>query len=256
MRFATFAFATGAIAQITVITPIVEKILTDIGTLKTAVQGYTSGEGADILAAGKTLFGDINSGVTAAKGSSELSQTDAVQLTTPIQGLQSATEDVVKGLTAKKCALASAGKATDVLSNLQDQMTASKALSDAITSMVPQSLQTVASSLSSGITAALQGGIDSFKDTSSCGGSSSSAPPSSPAAAPSKQTPSAASYDTTAIAKNGSSVTPIVTPKNSTAAGNGTSPVPLTYNGAASTANNVPVYAGILAMAALFGAAL
>lgn len=210
MRFTTLAFATGAIAQITVLTPVVDKIVADIGTLNTAIQGYTGGDGADVLAAGKKLLDDIKSGVTTAKGSSDLTQTDAVQLSAPFTSLQSATEGVIKGLASKKCNFVSSGKAAEVLSNLQDQMTTSKALAEAITSKVPTALQSVASSLSGGIATALQGGVDSFKDTSSCpaaqgehSGSSaapSSAAPSSaapPSVAPSSDAPSydAASYD-------------------------------------------------------------
>lgn len=186
MRFATLAFATGAVAQLSVLNPVISGIVTDVGALDTAIKAYTSGDGSDVLAAGKKLLDDINSGVTTAKGSADLTQTDALSLTTPIQSLQTATEGVIKDLTAKKCNFVSSGKAADVLTNLQDQLTASKALADAITSKVPQTLQSVAAQLSSGIATALQGGVDSFKDTSSCpaapgGGSSSSAAPTSAA---------------------------------------------------------------------------
>jgi hypothetical protein len=192
MRFSTIAFVTGAAAQLTTLNPVISKITSDVSALDSAINSYTSGDASAVLSAGKTLLADIQAGVTTAKGSADLSQTDALQLTTPIQGLQTATEGVIKDLTGKKCAFNTAGKSADILSNLQEQLTASQALADAITSKVPQALQSVAATLSSGIATALQGGITSFKDTSSCpaapgGGSSSSAAPSS---APSGSAPS------------------------------------------------------------------
>jgi len=253
MRFATLAFATGAIAQLTVLTPVIDKIVSDVGALDTAIVAYSSGDAAAVLSAGKTLLDDINAGVTTAKGSSDLSQTDALSLTTPIQGLQTATEGVIRDLTAKKCAFVSAGKSADVLTNLQDQLTASKALADAITSKVPQALQSVAATLSSGIATALQGGVDSFKDTSSCpaapggGSSSTAAPTSGPSSSASAAPTSSASAAPSSSAK----------PTASTPASNSTvsTAKPSSYTGAASAANSVPAYAGVVAVAALFGVA-
>jgi hypothetical protein len=93
-------------------------------------------------------------------------------------------------LTDKKCAFVTVGKAGDILTNLQDQLTASKALADAITGKVPQALQSIAATLSSGIATALQGGVTSFKDTSSCAAAPSGG--SSPSAAPTSAPPSSA----------------------------------------------------------------
>lgn len=271
MRFATLAFATGVVAQLTVLNPVITKIVSDVGALDTAINGYTSGDGAAVLSAGKALLDDINAGVTAAKGSADLSQNDALALTTPIQGLQTATEGVIKDLTAKKCAFASSGKAADVLANLQDQLTASKALADAITTKVPQALQSVAATLSSGIATALQGGVDSFKDTSSCpaapgGGSAptsagpTSGPSSSASAAPTSGGPGmftchfSQHYSTnvsTAAPSSSAKPTASKPPSNSTVS----TAKPSSYTGAASGANSVPAYAGVVAVAALFGAA-
>jgi len=248
MRFSTLAFATGAVAQLSVLTPVITKIVADVATLDSAIKGFTS-DASPVLTAGKGLLDDINAGVATAKGSADLTQTDALSLTTPIQGLQSATEGVIKDLTDKKCAFVTAGKASDILTNLQDQLTASKALADAITSKVPQALQSIAATLSSGIATALQGGVDSFKDTSSCpaapgGGSPSSAAPTS--AAPSS-TPSA------------TSAAPSKTAKPTKPAGNttvsGSTPPPASFTGAAAI-HTIASFAGAAAIAALVGAAL
>jgi len=257
MRFATLAFATGAVAQLTVLNPIITKIVGDVSTLDTAITGYTSGDASGVLSAGKGLLDDINSGVTAAKGSADLSQNDALQLTTPIQGLQSATEGVIKDLTAKKCAFVSAGKAADVLSNLQDQLTASQALAAAITSKVPTALQSIASQLSAGIATALQGGVDSFKDTSSCpaapggGASSSSAAPTS---GPSSSASASAAPTSGSAAPSASAKPTSSKPSNSTVS----TAKPSTYTGAAVAAavHNVANYAGVAVIAALVGVAL
>jgi len=251
MRFATIAFATGAVAQLTVLTPVISTIVSDVGNLDTAVKGFTTDAGPSLTAA-KTLLDDINAGVATAKGSADLSQNDALSLTTPIQGLQSATEGLIKDLTDKKCAFVTAGKASDVLTNLQDQLTASKALADAITAKVPQALQSIAAQLSSGIATAVQGGITSFKDTSSCpaapgGGSSSSAAPSSG--------PSSSATATTGASSAGPTASPSAKPTKP--AGNATvsgAPPPSTYTGAAAV-HSMAGYAGAVAIAALVGAA-
>jgi len=256
MRFATLAFATGAVAQLTVLQPIITKIVGDVGTLDTAITGYSSGDASGVLSAGKGLLDDINSGVASAKASTDLSQNDALSLTTPIQGLQSATENVIKDLTAKKCAFVTAGKAGDVLTNLQDQLTASQALADAITSKVPQALQSVAAQLSSGIATALQGGITSFKDTSSCpaapgGGGSSSAAPSSGATSSASAAPSSTGSTAPSASAKPTASTPA---SNSTVS----SAKPSTYTGAAvaGAVHNVASYGGAAVIAALVGAAL
>lgn len=270
MRFVTLAFANGVVAQLTLLTPVITKIVSDVGALGTAINAYTGGDGAAVLSAGKMLLDDINAGVTTAKGSAALSQEDALALTTPIQGLQTATEGVIRDLTAKKCSFASSGKATDVLTNLQDQLTASKALADAITSKVPSALQPIAATLSSGIATALQGGVDSFKDTSSCpaapgGGSSSSAAPTSGSSSSASAAPTSGGSGTftchlsqrhstnVSIAAPSSSAKPTVSapPSNSTVS----TVKPSSYTGAASAANSVPAYAGVVVVAALFGVA-
>ncbi|KAE9964129.1 hypothetical protein BLS_008634 [Venturia inaequalis] len=247
MRFATLAFTTGAIAQLTVITPVLDKIAADIGTFDTAVNGYTGGDAADVLSSGKKLLDTINSGVTTVKGSSDLSQNDAIQLTTQFQGLQSASEKVYKSLYEKKCNFASAGKLPEVSSNLQDQLTASKALTDAITSKVPPTLQAVTPSFSSGTDTVLQGGIDSFKDTRFCPASPSSAAPTttSPASTPGPSSPATS----TSAPSNGTASTPTVTP-TSTRASNSTAAATATAS-AGSAGISVPAYAGIFAIAAL-----
>jgi len=257
MRFATLAFASGAVAQLTVLQPVITKIVGDVGTLDTAITGYSSGDASGVLSAGNALLTDIQSGVTTAKGSADLSQNDALSLTTPIQGLQSATENVIKDLTAKKCAFATAGKAGDVLTNLQDQLTASQALADAITSKVPQALQSIAAQLSSGIATALQGGITSFKDTSSCpaapggGSSSSAAAPSSGAASSASAAPSSTGSTAPSASAKPTASTPASNSTVSTAK-------PSTYTGAAvaGAVHNVASYAGAAVIAALVGAAL
>lgn len=248
MRFSTLAFATGAVAQLTVLNPVITKIVGDVGTLDSAINAFTTDAGP-VLTAGQGLLSDINAGVTTAKGSADLSQNDALQLTTPIQGLQTATEGVIKDLTGKKCAFVAAGKASDVLSNLQDQLTASQALADAITSKVPQALQSVAATLSSGIATALQGGITSFKDTSSC--------PAAPGGGGSSSAASSASGTATSAPSSSASASASASAKPTKPAGNATvtsKPPPSTFTGAAAI-HTIASYAGAVAIAAIVGAA-
>jgi len=249
MRFATLAFAAGAAAQLTVLNPVITKIVADVGTLDSAIKAFTT-DASPVLTAGKGLLDDINAGVSTAKGSADLTQTDALSLTTPIQGLQSATEGVIKDLTDKKCAFVAAGKASDILTNLQDQLTASKALADAITSKVPQALQSVAATLSSGIATALQGGVDSFKDTSSC--------PAAPGGGPSSTSGATSAAPSSTTTPTGTSAAPTTSAKPTKPAGNATvtsaKPPPASFTGAAAI-HTVASYAGAVAIAALVGAA-
>jgi len=254
MKFSTIpvvAFAMGAAAQLATIQGVITTISNSVGTLDTSAKGYSGGSTSDLLSQSQSLLSAVTSGTTTVKGSADLSQNDALSLTSPVQALQTSIQTLISDLNAKKCQLVAAGGASQVLSNLQQQKTASQALADAITSKVPQALQSIASQLSSGIATALQTGITDFQDTSSCpaasGGSSSasgssSAPASSAASSSSGSgAPVSAPVATTTTASNSS-----VTTKSSPAA-------QTTNAAAAATAMG---YLGAAAIAAVVGAAL
>jgi len=240
------ALAIGAAAQLATIQGVITTISNSVGTLDTAAKGYSGGDTSSLVSQSNSLLSAVQTGTTTVKGSADLSQNDALSLTSPVQALQSSIQTLISDLNSKKCQLVAAGGAAKVLSNLQQQKTASQALADAITSKVPSALQSIASQLSSGISNALQTGISDFQDTSSCpaapGGSSSATGPSS--AAPSSSgagAPVSAPVSTATTASNST-----VTTKSS--------PTAQTTNAAAAVTG--VGYLGAAAIAAIVGAAL
>jgi hypothetical protein len=229
--------------QLTTIQGVISSISSNVATLDTAVQGYKGGDASSLLTQSDSLLSGVQSGTKTVTGSGDLSQNDALSLTSPVQALQSAIQGLVTDLNSKKCDFVAAGSADKVLSNLQQQKTASQALADAITSKVPQALQSIATQLSSGIATALQTGITDFQDTSSCpkGGSSSASGSSSVAPT---STGSGGSVSTTTSSTNGTISTHTAS----------SSPATQTTN-AAMAVNAFGGYAGAVAIAAMVGAA-
>jgi len=176
MRFSlsVIALATSASAilvarDLSTIQNVLNGISSDTDALTKAVQGF-SGSAQPVIDASTKLVSDIKAGITTVSGTSPLTETDAVQLTSYVQGLNTSIANSVSDVIAKKPAFVSASQAGTVLQALKDQKASSDILSSTITSKVPTGLQGLASQLSSGISASLQRAIDAYA------GSSSSAP--------------------------------------------------------------------------------
>lgn len=201
----------------------------DITTLDTAVNAF-SGDTSTLSAASDKVVADLNSGASTISGTSVLSQSDAIGVATYVQGLASGVTTAVNDLISKQSAFQSAGACGTVLSGLQGQLSGTNALSTALTSKTPSSLQSVAQQLSAGIISDINRGITAFQG---CGGSSGGG--SSSSAAPTSSGSSGPSSSTTAT-------------KVSVTASGSSSTAPTMFTGAAS-ANKVG--AGILAIAAV-----
>jgi len=176
MRFSlsVIALATSASAilvarDLSTIQNVLNGISSDTDALTKAVQGFSS-SAQPVIDASTKLVSDIKAGITTVSGTSPLTETDAVQLTSYVQGLNTSIANSVNDVIAKKPAFVSANQAGTVLQALKDQKASSDILSSTITSKVPTGLQGLASQLSSGISASLQRAIDAYA------GSSSSAP--------------------------------------------------------------------------------
>jgi hypothetical protein len=156
------------------VTGVISAIQAKVKALDSAINSYNGGDVSAVQSASDSVVSAINSGVATVKGSGDLSQNDALQLPGPVQELTKDVQSAVNDIISKKDKIVAACQGAQTLKDLQQQKTASGALADAITSKVPSSLQGIASQLSSGITAAIQKGIDSYQNAGGCSSSSSS----------------------------------------------------------------------------------
>jgi hypothetical protein len=193
--------------------PIITGVVGDIDTatqsLDSAIKSWSGGDAGGLLSAQQKVKSIVNSGVEKVKSAPDLTITEAAGLTSQTTGLQKDVESVVSDLISKKQALYSAGQGQTTLQSLKDQLAGAQGLAAAITSKVPDSLKSTATTLSAGIAAALQKGVDAFQDApaggsgsgsgSSSGSSSAAAPASSSGSSASK--PSSASAPATTSAK-------------------------------------------------------
>jgi phage-related protein len=235
--FALAVSATQVKRDLATIQNVLQTLSGDITALDTAVNGF-SGDATTLQSASDKVIADLNSGATTIQGTSDLSQSDAIGVATYVQGLASGVTTAVNDLISKQSTFQGAGQCGTVLKGLQGQLSGTQAMSTALTSKTPQSLQSVAQQLSAGILADIQRGIDAYQScgSSSGGGSSTSAAPTSSGAAPTGSSSAAPT-------KTGSSTT--YSKPSATAS---TSATPSPFLGAAS-ANKVG--GGLLAIAAV-----
>jgi hypothetical protein len=204
-----------------------------VDSLDSAVKSF-SGEPGPLTDASTSLLSALNGGVSTVKGTSSLSQNDALSVASYVQGLNTSVATVVSDLISKKSAIVSAGYGPTVLQQLQQQKTASDSLADAITSKTPEALQSVAKQLTAGIDTSLQSAIDAFTGTSGP----------SPSGSPSGGSSSASSGPTSVI---GAASSTAAGPKVSSTA---TSGPPAAFTGAA-VVNSAPAHVGALFVAVL-----
>ncbi|KAL3448345.1 hydrophobic surface binding protein A-domain-containing protein [Aspergillus insuetus] len=160
----TLALATAAIA-----TPakrqsspdeLIAGIAEQVTALGSAIDGYSGGEIGSIQDASDSLVSTINAAVESVNSGPDLSNSDALALTGPVQDLIDQVDGVIETLNGKSDLAVEAGVVSDVQASLQAQYDAASALAEAISSKVPAALEEIAAELSAGITAAIQKGID------------------------------------------------------------------------------------------------
>ncbi|EAW20589.1 cell wall mannoprotein 1 family protein [Aspergillus fischeri NRRL 181] len=187
MRFSALLITlglTGALATPTLVSRqapavgVISDISAQTSALASAVSSYSGGDPSAVKSASEKLVSTINSGVDTVKSGPALSTADALALTSPVQDLTKQVEGVVSDLISKKDQFVAANAGGTVYQDLQAQYTAADNLAKAISAKVPESLADIAAQLSAGITAAIQKGLDAYKDAASSTGtaSSSSAP--------------------------------------------------------------------------------
>ncbi|PYI11935.1 hypothetical protein BO78DRAFT_392627 [Aspergillus sclerotiicarbonarius CBS 121057] len=225
---ATSVMATPSIVErdASSITDVLSQIQTQVKSLDSAIQAYSGGDPGKVESASSSLVSEINSGVSTVNKASELSATDALTITGPVQDVTKEVQTTISDLISKKSNFVAAGSGGTVYAQLEKQYTASKNLADAITSKVPSSLSSIASSLASGITDAIQKGVDAYKDAAN------SSPQSSSEASSATSEASSA----TSAATSATSATEAATEPSSAAASTSSSPViPAPASSAATT---------------------
>ncbi|KAE9991310.1 hypothetical protein EG327_000151 [Venturia inaequalis] len=217
--------------QVQAIIGVVNGINTEVGSLDTAIKGF-SGDPKPLLAASEKALATVTKGVETVNAASSITLTDSVQIQGQVSNLQASLESVVSGLLGKKSDLIAAGQGQAVYKNLQDQLTGAKGLAAAISSKVPPEVKSLADTLSAGIITALQKGIDGFKDAPAGGASTkspSSAPPAggAPASSSSSTPPaggaSSSSSSSTPPSTGASADTPASAPSTPSTAGGASS---------------------------------
>jgi hypothetical protein len=244
-------FSLNVVADLASIEGVISKIESDVNAFDTAVKAYSGGSGySDLESASQTIVTDTNTGVSTVKASADLSESDALSLTSPVQALTADIQTAIDDLIAKKSQIEAACQGPAVLASLQSQNTAAVALADAITSKVPSSLQSVASQLSAGISTAIQKGISAYQGATSCGKSSTSSGSSSTTSKSSGSTTLSTTLSTSSSSGPTTSSTPTVTSSGSSSGsptgGHTTTTTPPAFTGAASI-NGFSTPVGVMA---------
>lgn len=235
--------------QVQSIVDVVNSINDKAGALDTAIKSYNGGDATAVLSASTALNSAVTSGVNTVKGAQMVSATDALQIQPAVQTLTTTVNGTIADLIAKKDQIVAAGQGGTTEDQLTTQLQGAKDLATAISSKVPSSLQSLAQSLSAGITDAIQSGVDAYKGTgSSGGGSSSSAEASSPAMA----TATTSAESGTCTCSQGSSTTAAPSETISESSVPAMSSGPAQFTGAASSLNRIEGYG----LAAFIAAAL
>ncbi|GIJ88260.1 cell wall mannoprotein 1 [Aspergillus pseudoviridinutans] len=220
MRFSALLVTlglTGALATPTLVsrqggaTGVISDISAQVSALASAVSSFNGGDPSGVKSASDKLVSTINSGVDTVKSGPALTATDALALTSPVQDLTKQVQGVVNDLISKKDKFVAAGAGSTVYQQLQSQYTAADNLAKAISAKVPSSLSDIAAQLSAGITAAIQKGIDGYKDVATSTGSSSS----SSASATETKTATATATGTTTKTATSTAVIPTGTASGS-----------------------------------------
>ncbi|GFF27572.1 hypothetical protein IFM61606_00513 [Aspergillus udagawae] len=247
MRFSALLVTlglTGALATPTLVSRqggavgVISDIQAQTSALASAVSSYSGGDPSAVKSASEKLVSTINTGVDTVKSGPALSTADALALTSPVQDLTKQVQGVVNDLISKKDKFVAAGAGGTVYQDLQSQYTAADNLAKAISAKVPESLSDIAAQLSAGITAAIQKGIDSYKDAASSTGSSSSASASATETKTATATETKTATGTATKTATSTAVIPTGTASGSASASHSGSATP-TKSGPASTSTNL-----------------
>lgn len=167
----TLGLATSAIASPSLVQrdgKEVQSLIKDISAkteaLDSAISSYNGGDAGKVESASEELISVTTKGTETVKAGDDLTSSDALGLTSPIQDLTDKIETAIDNLISKKSKFEAAGAAGKIKSALSEQYDAAKGLAEALSSKVPEALGDIADELSAGITKAIQKGVDAYKD--------------------------------------------------------------------------------------------
>ncbi|OJJ81048.1 cell wall mannoprotein 1 family protein [Aspergillus glaucus CBS 516.65] len=181
------------------ITGVLSGISDKVGTLHTAINNYNGGDTQPVQSASDSLVDAINSGTTKVNGGDELNSMDALGLQKPVSDLKDKIQSTISDLNGKKQKIVDAGKGSLTYNDLQKQKTAALKLSDAIVSKTPDNLHDIAHSLASGISDAIQKGVEDFKDVANSNSANKVAKAPVSTAAPAAKTETAETSSAAAV---------------------------------------------------------
>ncbi|KAL4799302.1 hydrophobic surface binding protein A-domain-containing protein [Aspergillus venezuelensis] len=163
LALATTALATPAKRQSSP-ADIIDTISSQVSNLDSAVDSYSGGDPSSVQDASDTLVSTINSAVEQVNSGDELTNSDAIALTGPVQDLTEQVDAVITKIIDKQDQFVEAGAGGQVKEALNQQYEAASNLADALSSKVPEALSDIAADLSAGITNAIQRGVDAYAD--------------------------------------------------------------------------------------------
>lgn len=209
----------------------------------TQVKSYNGGDVSTLLSDSKNIITVTDGGVSSLQSQGQLTDSDALALTTPVQGLSADVKQSIDDLVAKKSQLVAAGAGGTVESGLQAQLVAANSLATLISNKVPSSLSAVAGDLSSGISSAIQSGIDAFKGT----GSTATTAPASSATKPAGTTAAAGTTTAAMSSATGamsSAMSSAMTSATATATAGSATSSGMVPGGSSPSTGTVPAYTG------------
>ncbi|KAG5984183.1 hypothetical protein E4U55_005796 [Claviceps digitariae] len=146
------------------ISGVLQNVQSDIQNLDSAVKaGVTDPE--PLLKASNALVKTLRDSKAKVDSSSDLTLTDAVKLTQPVQDMAKTSQDLVDNLKAMRGAIEKLGYCDAVRTQTASINDGSQALIKSVVSKVPQEAQDIASQLSAGLVKILNQAQDDFSET-------------------------------------------------------------------------------------------
>ncbi|OAA36635.1 cell wall protein [Metarhizium rileyi] len=157
------AAATGSYASIQDVKAVLESVEGAITSLNTAAKSFDGNVDA-VKSKSEALVSTLKAGKSKIDGSSDLTLTDALGLTTPVQALTKKGQSLADDFKARRSDVEKAGACGTVRSQLTEINTNSEALIKSVVGKVPKDAQSVAQTLASGLTKVLKQAEGDFSE--------------------------------------------------------------------------------------------
>ncbi|KAG6038755.1 hypothetical protein E4U41_003732 [Claviceps citrina] len=188
--------AAGAYADLQTVQTALSDISSGIDGLTSAAQGF-NGDVDAVKSKADSLIASIKKGKSSVDGTSDLTLTDSLGLTEPVQALTKKGQTLADTFKSKRSDVEKAGACGTVRSDLSAINEGSQALIKSIVSKVPTEAQTIASSLAAGLTKVLGQAQEDFSESNCKDSSAVPTTAAAPTTAASPKTSAAASASQT-----------------------------------------------------------